>query len=383
MRLLPREESRVQVEQALRRSPVVLLTGPRQCGKTTLARQIVARQGGVYFDLEDPENPVHPENAQQLLAPLKGLVVLDELQHQPTLLPTLRVLADRRPVRGRFLILGSASPQLIKGASESLAGRVAFIELSGFNLGETGPERLPRLWLQGGLPPAFLTPDPNRSFAWRRDFIQSFLERDIPKLGIRLPAAALRRFWTMLAHFHGQVWNAADLARAMGTKEDTARHYLDILTGAFMIRQLPPWYVNIGKRLVKAPKIYFLDSGLLHALLGIRTRTDLFSHPKLGFSWEGFALEQVLRILNAGQTAFFYSTHAGAELDLLVTHRGKPYGFEFKLDDAPRMTKSMHVSLHDLQLKHLWVVYPGHKRYPLKQGVEVIPLAQVDRRLLP
>lgn len=375
--MIGRPQLITQVSQSLQHYPVTLILGPRQCGKTTLAREIHATQGGTYFDLEDPETPLHPPAAKLILKDLRGLVVIDEFQRQPELLELLRVLADRRPLPARFLVLGSASPLLVKGVSESLAGRVGYVQMSGFSLEEVGADQQGALWIRGGFPSSFLADGEQLSHAWRSNFVQSFLERDLPQLGIRIPAHALRRFWTMVAHFHGQVWNAADLARSMGTKEDTARRYLDLLSSAFMVRQLPPWFENLGKRLVKAPKVYLRDTGLLHTLLGLRDRLQVQSHPKLGLSWEGFALEQLICMAQAESDAFFYKTYAGAELDLLLVRKGKRYGFEFKYEDAPRTTKSMHVVFADLALEKLWVVHPGERRYPLREGIEAMPLARV------
>lgn len=379
MKLIPRPNLLQRVQQAMENYPVTLILGPRQCGKTTLARQICARANGTYFDLEDPETPLRPDVAKLTLKDRTGLVVIDEFQRQPDLFSLLRVLADRRPLPAHFLILGSASPDLVQGISESLAGRVAFIDMGGFTFREVGASRMTDLWIRGGFPDSFLSADEVVSVEWRENFIRSFLERDIPQLGIRIPAVTMRRFWTMLAHLHGQLWNAAELARALGSKEDTARRYLDILTGAFMIRQLPAWLENIGKRLVKAPKVYFRDTGVLHVLLGLRTYDEVMSHPKQGFSWEGFALEQVIRLARADRDAFFYKTHGGAELDLLLIRGGKRYGLEFKYVDAPRTTRAMHIVIEDLQLEKLWVVYPGDTAYALQENIEVVPLEQFDR----
>lgn len=381
MRWIPRPGVQEALLRALRRYPVTLLLGPRQCGKTTLVRHLPSRGPVTRFDLEDPETPLKPESASLLLRGLRGRVVIDECQRQPALFELLRVLADRRPLPARFLLLGSASLEMVRGVSESLAGRVAYVEMGGFSLPEVGTRHAEKLWIRGAFPPAFLAPNPAESHRWRMHFIQSFLERDLPQLGIRIPAAALRRFWTMLAHLHGCVWNAAELARSMGVQEDTARRYLDILTGSFMIRQLQPWFVNTGKRLVKAPKVYFRDSGILHALLGLRGPSAIHAHPKLGLSWEGFALEEVIRMASADRDAYFYKTHGGAELDLLLTRGGKSYGFEFKYGDAPQATKSMHVVIEDLRLEHLWVIYPGAHAYPLTEKIDVLPLAHVEAAL--
>lgn len=381
MKWLERETLEQRILRAIRDYPVTLLLGPRQCGKTSLARRISEQQKGSYFDLEDPETPLHAEVARAVLKDLRGLVIIDEVQRQPSLFELLRVLADRPRRPARFLILGSASPDIVRGVSESLAGRVAFLDMGGFTLEETGEERWKRLWLRGGFPTSFLARDGEKSYGWRINFIQSFLERDIPRLGIRVPASALRRFWTMLAHFHGQVWNAAELGRAMSVKEDTARHYLDILSGAFMIRQLPPWFENTRKRLVKAPKIYFRDTGLLHALLGLKRIDQVLAHPRFGFSWEGFAMEEIIRQAQADRDVYFYKTHAGAELDLLLIRGGRRYGFEFKFEDRPRPTRSMHVVLEDLKLAKLWLVYSGDRSYLLGDRIEAIPLRECGKAI--
>ena len=359
-----------RIESSLERYPITLILGPRQCGKTTVARQIWARHGGSFFDLEDPETPLKPDIAKQVLRGLAGLVVIDEVQREPDLFPLLRVLADSA-TNARFLLLGSASLDLVRGVSESLAGRVAYVEMGGFDLTEA--EDAKTLWLRGGFPDSFLAPD-EASYGWRANFTRSFLERDIPQLGIRVPAQTLRRFWTMVAHFHGQVWNAAEFARSLGTKEDTARRYLDILSGTFLVRQLTPWYVNVGKRLVRSPKVYIRDSGILHYLLGLRGHDEVLGHPKLGLSWEGFAIEQVIRFTDADRDAYFYATHGGAELDLLITRGGRSYGFEFKFKDAPSSTKSMRAVIQDLDLARLYIVYPGDTRYAIDETIEVVPM---------
>lgn len=378
MRWFPRNALQARLETAIRRAPVTLLSGPRQCGKTTLARRIAARQNTAFFDLEDPETPLQRETLALVLRDRRGLIVIDECQRQPSLFPLLRVLADRKPLPVRFLLLGSASPELVRGASESLAGRVTHIDMEGFSLTEVGPSKRARLWRRGGLPVAFLARTDEESYRWRLDFIRTHLERDLPQMGIRIPASTLRRFWMMLAHLQAQLWNAADLARSMKTQEDTARRYLDILTGSFMVRQLPPWFENLGKRLVKAPKVYFRDTGLLHALLGLRTERELMHYPRLGFSWEGFAVDAILRHLDADRDAYFYKTHGGAELDLLIARGGRRYGFEVKYADSPSTTKSMHIAMEDLHLERLWVVYPGTRAFPLSHKLDALPLSQLD-----
>ena len=365
-----------RVRQGLRQSPVTTILGPRQCGKTTLAREILGR--GHYFDLENPSHHTRLLNPHMVLGPLKGLVVLDEIQRRPDLLPLLRVLADRRPLPARFLILGSASPDLLRGSSETLAGRVHFVDMSGFTLFEVGTRKQNTLWLRGGFPESFLARTDELSWKWREDFIRTCLERDLPQLGVRIPATSLRRFWTMIAHSHGQIWNGSQIGASLGLSYHTTRHYLDLLTGALVIRQLPPWFENLGKRLVKAPKIYIRDSGILHSLVDLPGRADLEAHPKLGASWEGFAMEQVLSW--AGErNAFFWATHAGAELDLLAIQGGRRWGFEFKCHDAPAMTKSMHLALTDLKLERLWVIHPGSESYPLHEKVECVALAEMEQ----
>ena len=362
-----------QLTSAAGRSPITALIGPRQCGKTTLARMFEAMQPKtVHFDLESQADRRRLQNPEMMLGSLEGMIVLDEIQQMPELFSVLRVLADRSKSKTRFLILGSASPDLIKHASETLAGRVQFIELSGFDLSETGAESLDTLWLRGGFPRSYLANSEEESIAWREGFIRTYLERDIPQLGITLPAAALRRFWTMLAHYHGQTWNGSELGRAMSLSDKTVRSYLDILTGTFMVRQLQPWHENMKKRQVKAPKVYLRDSGILHSLLSITDRHGLAGHPKVGASWEGSALEQALQLLRPAQ-AFFWGTHAGAELDLLFFHRGCRYGMEFKFTEAPAMTKSMWIALEDLELEHIWVVYPGEHRFPIDKKVSAYP----------
>ena len=376
--MVPRPNALSRVEGALRLHPVAALLGPRQCGKTTLARMIAEREPCEFFDLENPVDLRRLSAPMTALETLSGLVIIDEVQRRPELFELLRVLVDRPENPARFLLLGSASPQLVRGVSESLAGRIGFVDLSGFDLLETGTEHLERLWVRGGFPRSFLSEDDDASLAWRESFVRTFLERDIPQLGITVPSETLRRFWTMLAHYHGQVWNAAELARSLGTSENTARRYLDILSGAFMVRVIPPWFENLGKRQIKSPKVYLRDPGILHALLQIRTLSDLRAHPKLGASWEGFAMEQIVGLLNT-RDAYFWGTHAGAELDLLVTIDGKRHGFEFKYADAPGRTRSMMIAREDLGLERIWVVYPGSKEYDLDETISVIPLASAPK----
>ncbi len=364
-----------QIRHALRRSRVVALIGPRQSGKTTLARQIVPPDSPRYFDLEEPTSLAQLAEPMTALAPLRGVIVIDEVQRRQDLFPMLRVLADRRPLSARFLILGSASPELLRQSSESLAGRMETITLPGFTLAEVGTRALNRHWLRGGFPRSFLARTHEDSLRWRNEFIQTFLERDLPQLGVSIPAQALRRFWAMVAHYHGNIWNAAEPARSLGVSEPTVRRYLDLLTGVFLVRQLPPWHENLGKRQVKAPKVYVRDSGLLHALLGVRTDAELLHHPKCGASWEGYAIEAALNLVQPDD-AYFWATHQGAELDLLLLKDGRRFGMEFKRTDAPTLTPSMRIALDDLRLEHLIVLYPGMRRYPLSTRVTAVPLAE-------
>ncbi|MGC9450890.1 MAG: ATP-binding protein [Oceanipulchritudo sp.] len=362
------------MDRAFRVHPAVSLAGPRQCGKTTLARMLAEREAPAhFFDLERVADRNKLANAELTLGPLTGLVVIDEVQREPGLFSALRPLLDRPGTPARFLLTGSASPDLVRGVSESLAGRVAMIDLGGFNLAEVGADKWWQLWLRGGFPRSYLAPDEEGSFVWREAFVRTFLERDIPQLGITVAAETLRRFWTMIAHYHGQVWNGAEFARALGTSEPTARRYLDILAGAHMVRLLPPWFENLKKRQVKSPKLYVRDAGLLHALLDLPDRDTLLGHPKLGASWEGFALEEVLSHYRT-RDAYFWATHAGAELDLLILLGGRRLGFEFKFTEAPATTKSMQVAIADLGLDHVYVVYPGVERYPLAGRVTALPI---------
>ena len=374
--MLDRPLSLRRLVTALGRSPITALLGPRQCGKTTLARLLSHRRTLHYFDLEDEADRSRLQNPALTLGAFRGLVVLDEVQRMPAMFEALRVLVDRPGHAAKYLLLGSASPALVRGVSESLAGRVEFVELGGFDLAETGKESLERLWTRGGFPRSFLARSDRDSLAWRESFIRTFLERDVPQLGLTIPAPAMRRFWTMLAHLHGQTWNASKLARSMGLSDKTVRSYLDILTGTFLVRQLQPWHTNLAKRQVKAPRIYVRDSGVLHRLLGIDDRHGLLGHPQAGASWEGFALEQTLASIRPSE-AYFWSTHGGAELDLFFIRGGHRFGIEFKLTDAPRVTRSMRVSLGDLELRHLWVIHAGNEHFPMEKTITAWPLREV------
>jgi len=372
--VIERRTARLALQSAVENNPVAVLLGPRQCGKTTLARELAASEPSTFLDLEKPSDRARLREPELLLRGLEGLVVIDEVQRMPELFSVLRPLADRPEARTRFLLLGSASPDLVKGVSESLAGRAGFVDLGGFDLREVGQDESERLWMRGGFPRSFLARDDRTSLAWRQDFIRTFLERDVPALGIRIPSETLLRFWTMVAHYHGQIWNGAELSRGLGLSEKTVRGYLDLLTGAFVLRQLQPWHENVGKRQYKAPKAYVRDSGLLHALLSLEDRMQLAGHPKHGASWEGHALEQVLAAAGTRQ-AYFWGTHGGAELDLLLMRGGKRYGVEFKCADGPVMTKSLHIAIEDLKLDRAWIVYPGKETYPVHEKVSVCPLS--------
>ncbi|MEA2691442.1 MAG: uncharacterized protein QOJ16_829 [Acidobacteriota bacterium] len=365
----------------LERFPVVGILGARQVGKTTLARELAALrpEPATFFDLEDPADLARLAEPMLALRNLRGLVVIDEIQRRPDLYPVLRVLADRPELPARFLVLGSASPDLLRQTSESLAGRIFYHELGGFALDEVGVEARDRLWLRGGFPRSFLASAEVDSAEWRRGFVRTFLERDLPGLGVAIPPEMLRRFWTMVAHYHGQVWNGAELARSFGVSEPTVRRYLDLLTAALVLRQLQPWFENLGKRQVKSPKVYISDSGLLHTLLNLETREDLDGHPKIGASWEGFALSEVLVRLGARpEESFFWATHAGAELDLLVVRGRRRLGFEFKLTDAPKLTASIRTALADLKLDRVDVVHAGEHTFPLGERVRAVALGRLD-----
>lgn len=377
MARIDRPSYRQQIQGALAQFRVTALLGPRQCGKTTLARGLAPRPEA-YFDLEDPLDLARLEAPRHALGALTGLVVIDEIQRRPDLFPLLRVLADRPDTPARFLILGSASLDLVKGVSESLAGRVGFVDLAGFDGTEVGFERLDTLWLRGGFPDSFLSHSDEASLGWRQQFIRTFLTRDIPQMGITIPSEQLRRFWLMVAHYHGQSWNASEIAGSLGINYKTAQRYLDILVGAFMIRSLPSWTENLGKRVRKAPKIYLRDSGIFHALQRIGSMLELQSHPKLGASWEGLALEHVLRILRVEPgEAFHWATHGGAELDLMVVRGGRRWGVEIKYADAPRATRSMRAALADLKLERLFVIHPGDTDYALDDRIQVVGLPNI------
>mgnify|MGYP003956952781 FL=1 len=369
--MLKRQAYYSAIEKAVIRSPVTAILGPRQCGKTTLARNFGRHNQSHYFDLESVVDQRRLQNPELMFDSLEGVIILDEIQLQPELFSTLRVILDRPENRNRFIVLGSASPQLVKQSSETLAGRVEFIELSGFTLSEV--DNLQNLWIQGGFPRAYLAESEEDSAVWREGFIRTFLERDIPALGITIPSTAMRRFWTMLAHYHGQNWNGSELGRSMGLTDKTVRSYLDILTATFMVRQLQPWHENINKRQVKSPKIYFKDSGILHSLLEISDYQQLTGNPKLGASWEGFALEQTLQIIRPN-APYFWSTYSGAKVDLFFIKHGVRYGVEFKYSEAPKATKSMHIAVEDLSLDRLLIIHPGKDSYPINNKIEAISL---------
>ena len=375
--MILREFDISEIRNRIRNFKVTAIVGPRQSGKTTIARQLKAKE---YFDLENPRDLARLNNPQTALEKLKGLIVVDEVQRKPELFPLLRYLVDSNP-KQRYLILGSASPNLLKQGSESLAGRIAYYNLEGLRKSDVPDGKMETLWLRGGLPLSFLSKSDSVSFQWREQYIKTFLERDIPMLGIRIPPDTLRRFWMMISHYHGNIVNLSEIGRSFGIADTTVQNYLDILTGTFMVRLLQPWHVNMGKRLVKRPKVYFRDSGIFHSLLSIETQKGLQTHPKLGASWEGFALESAWRSINKpDDRAYFWSTHSGAEVDLFWQHAGKNWAAEFKFSDAPVLTKSMQSALEDLKLEHLWVIYPGKQNYKLSDRVSVISINEIAKK---
>lgn len=376
--MIKRQKLTQQIKKAIGRSRVVALLGPRQCGKTTIAREFLPAGGKNYFDLEDPDALLRLEDAKSELAGLRGLVIIDEIQRKPELFPLLRVFSDRKPAPAKFLILGSANPALLKQSSESLAGRIETIPMSGFSLEEVTSPKLAAHWLRGGFPHAFLARSNQSSFAWRKQFVQTFLERDVPQMGLNIPAPMFRRFWTMLAHSHAQIWNAADPAASLGVSQPTVRKYLDYLDHLLMVRQLQPWHENLGKRQVKAPKIYVRDTGLLHLLLGIQNEKEFQNHPKRGASWEGYVMEELFKQVQPDD-AYFWATHNRAELDLLFLKNGKKIGFEIKLNERPSMTPSMRIAVRDLKLEKLFVIYPGKENYPLDDHIQVISIFDLGK----
>jgi len=373
--MLSRKKLLDRLRAGLRASPAVALIGPRQCGKTTLARQLAGASKSTYFDLENPVDLARLSEPMTALEQLRGLIVIDEVQRHPDLFPILRVLLDRKPIRARFLILGSASPELLRQSSETLAGRLAIVEMAGFTLEELSLPDLNRLWLRGGFPRSFLARAEAASSAWREDFIRTFLERDLAQLGVQVPSGTMRRFWTMTAHYSGGIWNSSEIGRSLGEAHTTVKRHLDALSGALVVRVLEPWFENVGKRLVKSPKVYIRDCGLLHTLLGIGDRRQLEGHPVVGGSWEGFIIEQILGAVPSAK-GYYWRTQAGAELDLLLFLKGQRVGIEIKRADAPKMTPSMGSALEDLELHRLLVVYPGSVRYTLHPKVEVMSLSQ-------
>ncbi len=374
--MIDRPQAMQRLKEALSRSSAVALVGPRQCGKTTLSRMFVSPDSINYFDLEDPISLARLDEPMTALADLQELVVIDEIQRRPDLFPILRVLIDRERKAGQYLILGSASMELLKQSSESLAGRLETIELSGFSLAEVGGKQLQRHWLSGGFPLSFLAESEEDSFIWRKNLVNTFVQRDIPEFGFKIPQATMLRFWSMIAHYHGQLWNAQEMANAISVSQSSCRRYLDLLEDLLMVRQLKPWHANISKRQVKSPKIYLRDSGLLHYLLGIKSMKELLEHPKNGASWEGYAIEEILKTVTIDD-CYFWATHGGAELDLLLIKDGRRFGVELKRKDAPRITPSMKAALADLQLEKLSVIYPGTKPYKLSSEIQVLPLGSL------
>ena len=376
--MIKRENDLHKIETLLEQFPVVAILGARQCGKTTLANQISFDH---YFDLENPRDLARLDQAQITLENLSGRIVIDEIQRKAELFPLLRYLVDQK-LKQQYLILGSASRDLISQSSETLAGRIAYHHLSGVSIADVGTHHMDQLMIRGGYPKSFLAANDEQSYLWRTQYISTFLERDIPQLGIQIPSSALRRFWTMLSHYHGQILNYSEIGRSFGASDVTIKKYIDILESTFMIRQLMPWFNNTSKRLVKSPKLYLRDSGIFHALQSIKTQAELYAHPKLGSSWEGFALEETMRSIGKeANEVYFWSTQGGAEVDLFWMQGGQNYAVEFKYMDAPRLSKSMHIVLEDLSLEHLFVIYPGHQEYPLNSRVTVLPLERFKKRV--
>lgn len=375
--MILREKLIKKIEKAFSRSPVVALLGPRQSGKTTLARRFVEADSENYFDLEDPLSLVRLEHPKTALEALTGIVIIDEVQRKPELFPILRVLADRKPVKARFLVLGSASPDLIKHSSESLAGRVETLHVTGFSLEEVGLKNLQKHWLRGGFPVAYLSRSETDSISWRKNFVQNILERDLPALGASFPSALLFRLWSMLAHYHGQIWNGSQIASSLGISEPTVRRYVDWLEGLFLLRQLKPWHANLGKRMVKSPKLYIRDSGILHYFLGINSNRNLLVHPQLGASWEGYIIEEILKNI-PHEDSFFWATHNQAEIDLIILQKGELIGIECKRTDAPKITPSVRNAMKELDLKKVFIVYPGQKIFSLQKDVQALPVQKID-----
>lgn len=371
-----RPEYEVEISHSMAANPITAILGPRQCGKTTIARKLAADNPSVFFDLEDPDDfELLKSSAKQLLNQQTGLIVIDEVQRLPELFPLLRVMADQQNADRKFLLLGSASPELMRNSSETLAGRIGFVDLTGFRLDEVGIENLSSLWMRGGFPRSYLADDDQQSYQWRQDFIRTFLERDLNLLGFNLPAQTMRRFWIMLAHYHGQIWKASEFARSLGISEPTVKSWLDVLSGAYMVRLVQPWYENLQKRQVKAPKVFIRDSGMLHALLSL-PGSEIQTNPKLGASWEGFVIEQILNRMKT-RDYYYWRTHAGLELDLLVMKNGKRLGFEIKYSETPKVTRSMHQIIEDLNLDQFFIVYQGKHRLELEAKIQLLPVIDI------
>jgi predicted AAA+ superfamily ATPase len=384
--MIDRSKELGTLRSLLRRHPVVGIIGARQVGKTTLARSYIkkVRTSSSFFDLENPEDMARLQDPMLALKRLKGIIVIDEIQRHPDLFTVLRVLADRPKTPARFLVLGSASPELLRQGSETLAGRIHYHELGGFAIDEVGVENISRLWLRGGFPRSYLARSNTDSYEWRQGFVRTFLERDLPQLGITIRSSTLRRFWTMLAHYHGQIWNASEFGRSFGVADTTVRNYLDLMTSAMVVRQLLPWHENISKRQVKSPKTYISDSGILHSLLGLRSMHDLEGHPKLGASWEGYVIEQIIRRMGvSADQCFFWATHGGAELDLLIVRGRERFGFEIKYTSSPRVTASMRISMSDLKLKRLYVVHSGDETFQLDKEIRAVSIFRLLKEIKP